>query len=62
MKRSRLRGRAAVMVDYHLHTPLCHHALGSPTEYLEKARCIGLREIGLPTTIRSVARDDRSPR
>lgn len=34
------------MVDYHLHTPLCHHALGSPAEYLEKARCIGLREIG----------------
>ncbi|MGB4182272.1 MAG: histidinol-phosphatase HisJ family protein [Dethiobacteria bacterium] len=34
------------MVDYHLHTPLCHHALGSPSEYLEIARQTGLCEIG----------------
>ncbi len=34
------------MVDYHLHTPLCRHALGSPSEYLEAAREKGLREIG----------------
>lgn len=34
------------MVDYHMHTPLCHHAQGSPAEYLEVARQRGLREIG----------------
>lgn len=34
------------MVDYHLHTPLCHHALGSPAEYLAVARQKRLREIG----------------
>jgi len=34
------------MIDYHLHTPLCRHALGSPADYLEAAREKGLREIG----------------
>ena len=34
------------MIDYHLHTPLCRHALGSPGEYLAAARRKGLREIG----------------
>lgn len=34
------------MVDYHLHTPLCRHALGSPAEYLAGARRKGLLEIG----------------
>lgn len=34
------------MIDYHMHTPLCHHATGSPAEYLEVARRKGLREIG----------------
>ena len=34
------------MIDYHMHTPLCHHAEGTPAEYLAVARQKGLREIG----------------
>ena len=34
------------MVDYHIHTPLCGHALGEPYEYAEQAIKIGLKEIG----------------
>lgn len=32
--------------DYHMHTPLCHHAKGEPTEYAARAVALGLREIG----------------
>ena len=32
--------------DYHLHTPLCRHASGEPTEYAARARELGLSEIG----------------
>src|SRR5262245_18820567 len=32
--------------DYHMHTPLCHHATGEPTEYAEHAIKVGLTEIG----------------
>ncbi len=32
--------------DYHLHTPLCRHARGEPTEYAARARELGLEEIG----------------
>jgi histidinol-phosphatase (PHP family) len=32
--------------DYHLHTPLCHHATGAPIEYVAAARARGLDEIG----------------
>lgn len=32
--------------DYHMHTPLCRHAVGEPTEYAARAVEIGLREIG----------------
>ncbi|HOB86745.1 MAG TPA: histidinol-phosphatase HisJ family protein [Bacillota bacterium] len=35
------------MVDYHLHTPLCRHALGSLEEYLAAAEQKGLKEIGI---------------
>ncbi len=34
------------MVDYHLHTPRCCHAEGTPEEYLAEAERKGLREIG----------------
>lgn len=34
------------MIDYHMHTPLCHHAEGAPAEYLAAARQKGLLEIG----------------
>jgi len=32
--------------DYHMHTPLCHHATGEPEEYAKHALEIGLTEIG----------------
>ena len=32
--------------DYHLHTPLCHHAEGSPAEYARAALERGIGEIG----------------
>jgi histidinol-phosphatase (PHP family) len=32
--------------DYHMHTPLCGHAIGSPQEYAKQAIKIGLKEIG----------------
>ncbi len=32
--------------DYHLHTPLCRHATGSPEAYARRALALGLPEIG----------------
>lgn len=32
--------------DYHIHTPLCGHAVGQPDEYTAKAIEVGLEEIG----------------
>jgi histidinol-phosphatase (PHP family) len=32
--------------DYHMHTPLCHHATGMPTEYAARAVALGFTEIG----------------
>jgi histidinol-phosphatase (PHP family) len=32
--------------DYHMHTPLCGHAVGEPEEYVKQAIKIGLKEIG----------------
>jgi histidinol-phosphatase (PHP family) len=32
--------------DYHMHTPLCHHAKGEPVDYARCAMQIGLTEIG----------------
>ena len=32
--------------DYHMHTPLCHHAVGDPTELAATAVARGLDEIG----------------
>lgn len=32
--------------DYHMHTPLCHHATGQPTELAAQAIRVGLAEIG----------------
>ncbi|MDD2709532.1 MAG: histidinol-phosphatase HisJ family protein [Verrucomicrobiae bacterium] len=34
------------LVDYHMHTPLCHHAEGAPAEYARRAAALGLKEIG----------------
>ena len=32
--------------DYHMHTPLCGHAVGAPEEYVKQAIQVGLKEIG----------------
>jgi histidinol-phosphatase (PHP family) len=32
--------------DYHMHTPLCRHAVGEPTAYAARALQLGLTEIG----------------
>jgi histidinol-phosphatase (PHP family) len=32
--------------DYHMHTPLCRHAVGEPVEYAAQAVKVGLSEIG----------------
>jgi histidinol-phosphatase (PHP family) len=32
--------------DYHMHTPLCRHASGEPTEYAAQALALGIQEIG----------------
>lgn len=34
------------IVDYHMHTPLCGHAIGEPAEYARQAVKAGLAEIG----------------
>jgi histidinol-phosphatase (PHP family) len=34
------------LTDYHVHTPLCRHAEGTPKEFVEAARRAGLIEIG----------------
>lgn len=33
--------------DYHMHTPLCQHAVGEPVEYAAHAVKMGLTEIGM---------------
>ncbi len=43
--------------DYHMHTPLCRHAVGEPVEYARRARELGLREIGF-SDHSPMARDD----
>jgi histidinol-phosphatase (PHP family) len=32
--------------DYHMHTPLCLHATGEPTDYAARAAALGFAEIG----------------
>ena len=34
------------LADYHVHTPLCHHASGWPVEYARRAVELGLGELG----------------
>ena len=43
--------------DYHMHTPLCRHAVGEPTEYAARAVALGLEEIGF-TDHSPMRRDD----
>ena len=35
-----------MLADYHIHTPLCRHAVGEPLEYVAIAKARGLDEIG----------------
>lgn len=35
-----------MLADYHVHTPLCRHAVGEPSAYVAVARARGLDEIG----------------
>lgn len=35
-----------IISDYHMHTPLCGHAVGEPYEYVEQAIKLGLKEMG----------------
>jgi len=35
-----------MLMDYHMHTPLCGHAVGEPKDYVETALQRGLDEIG----------------
>ena len=46
------------IVDYHMHTPLCGHAVGAPNEYAQQARRIGLEEIGFSDHAPLVSHDD----
>jgi len=34
-----------VTIDYHMHTPLCRHAIGQPLDYARAAAAAGLEEI-----------------
>ncbi len=34
------------LADYHVHTPLCHHASGWPVEFAQRAVELGLGELG----------------
>ncbi len=34
------------VADYHMHTPLCQHAVGEPVDYAAHALAVGLQEIG----------------
>ncbi len=36
----------ASLADYHVHTPLCHHATGWPVEFAARAVALGLGELG----------------
>ena len=38
---------ALVTTDYHTHTPLCHHAQGTPQQFVDAAKAAGLTEYGI---------------
>jgi len=47
----------SVIVDYHMHTPLCRHAEGTPDEYAQSSLRRGLKEIGFSDHAPLVAYD-----
>jgi len=48
------------IVDYHMHTFLCGHAIGEPFEYADHALKLGLKEIGFSDHAPLVSHDDPS--
>jgi len=46
-----------IPADYHMHTPLCRHAVGEPVDYARRAVELGLAEIGFSDHA-PMARDD----
>lgn len=46
------------IADYHMHTPLCGHAVGEPDEYAAHAVKIGFKEIGFSDHAPLVAYED----
>ena len=44
--RTLLKFRMILPADYHLHTPLCRHAVGEPSELAARAVTLGFGEIG----------------
>ena len=44
--------------DYHMHTPLCGHAVGEPREYAQTAVKVGLEEIGFSDHAPLVSHED----
>jgi histidinol-phosphatase (PHP family) len=38
--------RLSALTDYHVHTPLCHHAKGWPIDFARRATELGLAELG----------------
>ena len=47
-----------IIGDYHMHTPLCGHAVGLPSEYAKQAVKAGLKEIGFSDHAPLVSHDD----
>ena len=46
------------IADYHMHTPLCGHAVGNPEEYARQAVAVGLEEIGFSDHAPLVSHED----
>ncbi|MFH1502811.1 MAG: histidinol-phosphatase HisJ family protein [Candidatus Eisenbacteria bacterium] len=58
--RSLDRAGYAGLVDYHIHTRLCGHAVGEPEDYVREAIALGLPEIGFADHMPLLRiRDDR---
>ncbi len=47
-----------IISDYHMHTPLCGHAVGEPRAYAAHAVKLGLKEIGFSDHAPLVSHDD----
>ena len=59
LETSNVKLETALMLppDYHMHTPLCRHAVGEPVDYARRALEVGLTEIGF-TDHSPMRRDD----